>query len=148
MSVHFIVRHELVPDQVGQCVFVVSDKNIIKTERAHQGEVHVQESSHVNAMCTSGIFVVVDTIYKQVFIIQLYVALYTFIIRIPSSDGRFVFLVFLVLGIHRFEVAAVFADIVLGILLYNFFRLFADVFITEAGRNEIRIQTIFQHIIR
>ena len=28
------------------------------------------------------------------------------------------------------------------------FRLFADVFITEAGRNEIRIQTIFQHIIR
>ena len=93
-------------------------------------------------MCTSGIFVVVDAIYQQVFLVELHVALYTLIIRIPGTDGRFVFLVFLIFGIHRLT------DVIFGVLLYYILRFFSDIFVAEAGRNEISVQTVFQHIIR
>ena len=92
----------------------ISYKNIIQAEGTHQGKVHIQVSGHVNAVCTSGIFVVVDAIYQQVFLVELHVALYTLIIRIPGTDRRFIFFVLFIFCIHGFQVTAILTDVIFG----------------------------------
>ena len=39
VSGHFVVSHELVPDQVGQWLFIISYKKIIQAEGTHHGKV-------------------------------------------------------------------------------------------------------------
>ena len=93
-------------------------------------------------MCAAGIFIVVDAIDEQMSGVQLHVAFYAFIVRIPCSYVFGTLFVLFVFSVHRLQVFPVVADVLFCVFLYGFFGSHVHIFLTEAGRQEIGVQAV------
>ena len=111
-------------------------------------QVEVEEGGHIDAVCAAGVFVVVDAVNEQMPGVQLHMAFDAFIVGIPCPYLSGILLVLLVFAVHRFQVFAVVAHVLFGVLLYGFFGSHAHVLLAEAGGEEIGVQAVLHLPVR
>ncbi|MPN64629.1 hypothetical protein SDC9_212405 [bioreactor metagenome] len=116
-SSHFIIGHQLIPQQIGEQLLIFANKYIVQLNRSKGSQVDVQVSGCVHAVSTTRIFVVVNPVGKQIAFVVLHVSFNALIIRIPRSNLIIVLL--LVFQIHGFQIFAVIGHIVFAELLDN-----------------------------
>ena len=111
-------------------------------------QVEVEEGGHIDAVCAAGVFVVVDAVNEQMPGVQLHMAFDAFIVGVPCPYLSGILLVLLVFAVHRFQVFAVVAHVLFGVLLYGFFGSHAHVLLAEAGGEEIGVQAVLHLLVR